>query len=92
MGKNERIIAPRVMYVLDQNLGIGMRFNKVYKNLVKNGWFHNQRSLIENLRYLMAQGKVAHIGNQYALIQTRENGSKFVIVVDPVERTVELDE
>lgn len=91
LGKNERIIAPRVMYVLDQNLGIGMRFNKVYKTLVKNGWFHNQRSLIENLRYLMAQGKIAHIGNQYALIQTREDGTKFVIVKNPVETVIEVE-
>ena len=91
MGKNERIIAPRVIYVLNQNLGIGMRFNKVYKNLVKNGWFHNQSSLIENLRYLMEQGKVIHIRNQYALVQTRENGTKFCIIKDPVKRVVELD-
>ena len=47
--------------------------------------------MADNLRFLVEQKKIVHIGNQYALIQTRENGTKFVIVKNPVENVVDLE-
>jgi len=91
MSRNERIIAPRIIHVFDENIGVGMRFSEISRALAEHHWHHSHRPLIENLRYLMAKGKVTHIGNQYALIQTREDGTKFCIVNDPVERVVELE-
>ena len=85
-----RVIAPRIMYVLEVNNKVGMRFSEIFRALAKNGWILNQSPIVQNLKFLVKQGKVVHIGNQYALIQTRENGTKFAIVKDPVERTVEL--
>ena len=89
--KSKRIVAPRILFVLEQNDGKGMRFSAIFKDLAKKGWLHSQHPISQNLKYLIAQGKVARIGNQYSLIQTREDGTKFVIVEDPVERTVELE-
>lgn len=89
--KGDRIVARRILHVLDLNLGVGMRFSEISKTLAEHHWHHGQFPLSDNLKYLITQGKVAHIENQYSFIQTRENGTKFVVIVDPVERTVELD-
>ena len=86
----ERIVAKRIVYILEQNLGVGMRFSELFRALAKNGWYHNQKPISENLQYLIKQNKVAHIGNQYALIQTRKDGTKFCIIKDPVEKVIEL--
>lgn len=89
--KYVRVIAPRILYVLDQNLGVGIRFNEIFKALAEAGWLHSQRPISDNLKFLIEQGKVAKIKSRYALIKTWENGSKFVIVNDPVERVIELE-
>jgi hypothetical protein len=88
----KRVIAPRIMYVLEKNKKVGMRFSEIFKALTKNNWVHNQSPIAQNLKWLVEQDKLAHIGDQYSLIQTRENGTKFCIIKDPVERVVELDE
>jgi len=88
--KYKRTIAPRILYVLEQNLGIGMRFSAIFRALAECGWLHSQRPISDNLKFLVKQGKVAHIEDQYCLVQTRENGSKFAIVKDPVEKVVDL--
>jgi len=89
--KSKRIVAPRILHVMNENGGIGMRFIEIFKALAEAGWFHNQNPMSSNLKWLIEQGKIVHIGNQYALIQTRKNGSKFAIVKDPVETVVELE-
>ena len=88
--KDERTVAPRIMYVLEENNGVGMRFSEIFKALAKHNWFHSQYPISDNLKFLIEQGKVAKVGNQYSIIKTRENGTKFVIVKDPVEKVVEL--
>jgi len=89
--KSKRIVAPRILYVMNKNDGKGMRFIEIFKALANAGWFHNQNPISSNLKWLIAQGKIVHIGNQYAVIQTRKNGSKFCIIKDPVEKVVELE-
>ena len=89
--KGDRIVARRILHVLDLNLGVGMRFSEISKTLAEHHWHHGQFPLSDNLKYLIAQGKVAHIGDQYSLIQTRKNGTKFVIVKNPVKTVVELE-
>ena len=89
--KYVRVVAPRILYVLDQNLGVGMRFNEIFKALAKNDWLHGQRPISDNLKYLVEQGKIAHIGDNYSIIQERSDGTKFCIVKDPVEKVVELE-
>ena len=89
--KDERTVAPRIMYVLEENNGVGMRFSEIFKALAKHGWYHGQFPLSDNLKFLIAQGKIAHIENQYSLIKTRKNGTKFVIVKNPVETVIEVE-
>ena len=86
----KRIIASRISYVLEENKKVGMRFSEIFRALAKKGWFHNQNPISRNLKFLIKEGKVAWIETFYCIIQTRENGSKFVVIVDPVEKTVEL--
>jgi len=88
--KGDRFVARRILYVLNQNNKVSKRFSGVFRALAENGWLHTQRPIADNLRFLVEQKKIVHIGNQYAIIQTRENGSKFCIVNDPVEKVVEL--
>jgi len=87
----KRVIAPRILYVIEENNKHGMRFSEIFKALAKHSWIHNQSPIVQNLKWLVEQGKLAHIGNQYAIIQTRENGTKFVVVKNPVETVVELE-
>jgi len=89
--KSKRIVAPRVLHVMNENDGIGMRFIEIFKALANAGWFHNQNPISQNLKWLIEQGKIVHIVNQYAVIKERENGTKFCIVKDPVEKVVELE-
>ena len=86
----ERIVAKRILHVLEENLGIGMRFSEIFRALATQGWFHNQKPISENLQFLIREKKVVHIGNQYAIIQTREDETKFCIIKDPVEKVIEL--
>ena len=86
-----RIVAPRIMHILEENKKVGMRFSEIFRALAKHNWFHDQNPLSENLKYLLAEGKVVHVKNQYCLIQTRENGTKFIVINDPVEKVVELE-
>jgi len=88
--KGDRIVARRILHVLKQNNGVSMRFSETFRALVKNGWLHSQKPMSDNLKFLVEQKKIVHIGNQYAIIQTRENGTKFCIVNDPVEKVIEL--
>ena len=88
--KGDRIVARRILHVLEQNNQVGMRFSETFRALAKNGWLHSQKPLSDNLKFLVEQKKIVHIGNQYAIIQTRENGTKFCIVNDPVEKVIEL--
>ena len=89
--KGERKVAPRIMYVLEQNNGVSMRFSDIFKGLAMQGWYHHQVPISKNLDFLVEQKKIVHIGNQYALIQTRSDGSRFAIIKDSVEKIVELD-
>jgi len=68
-----------------------MRFSEIFRALAKNNWLHSQKPISDNLKFLIEQKKIVHIGNQYAVIQTRKNGSKFCIIKDPVEKVVELE-
>ena len=88
--KLTRTVAPRILYVLKGNKNNGMRFNEIFKAMAEKGWLHSQRPISQNLKYLIAEKKIIHIKNSYGFIQTRENGSKFAIVNDPVEKIVEL--
>jgi len=90
--KGERKVAPRIMYVLEQNNGVSMRFSDIFKRLAMQGWYHHQVPISKNLDFLVEQKKIVHIKDQYALIQTRENGTKFVIVKNPVETVIEVEE
>jgi len=90
--KGDRFVARRILYVLNQNNKVSKRFSGVFRALAENGWLHTQRPIADNLRFLVEQKKIVHIGNQYALIQTRENGTKFVIVKNPVETVIEVEE
>jgi len=90
--KTQRTVAPRIMFVLEQNNGVGMRFLEIFRSLAKHEWYHSQNPMSRNLKYLIEQGKIAKIENQYAIIKTRENGTRFVIVKNPVETVVELEE
>ena len=87
----ERTIAPRIIYVFQQNNNIGMRFSEIFKKLAQKGWLHSQHPISDNLKFLIEQGEVAHIKNQYCPIQTREDGTKFVVIKNPVETVVELE-
>ena len=89
--KGDRFVARRILHVFDQNLGVGMRFSETFRALAKNGWLHTQRPIADNLRFLVEQKKIVHIGNQYTLIQTREDGTKFCVIKDPVEKIVALE-
>ena len=89
--KGDRIVSRRILHVFYENQGVSMRFNDIFKALAEAGWLHSQRPISDNLKWLVEQVKVAHIGNQYALIQTREDGTKFCIVKDPVEKVIELE-
>jgi len=89
--KGDRIVARRISHVLKQNKGVGMRFSEIFRALAKNNWLHSQKPISDNLKFLIEQKKIVHIGNQYAVIQTRKNGSKFCIIKDPVEKVVELE-
>jgi len=88
--KGERIVAPRIMHILKQNNGVGMRFSEIFKVLAEHRWIHSQVPINENLKHLLAQGKIAKVNYRYGIIKTREDGTKFVVVKDPVNRTVEL--
>ena len=88
--KGDRIVAKRIVHVLEQKNKVSMRFSEIFKTLAENGWLHSQRPISDNLKFLIAQKKVAHIGSHYALIQTRENGTKFAVIEDPVEKVIEL--
>ena len=87
----KRIIASRILHILKENKKVGMRFSDIFRALVKKNWYHNQNPLSQNLKFLIKEGKVAWIETFYCIIQTRENGTKFVIIEDPVEKTVELE-
>ena len=84
--KGERIVAPRIMHILKQNNGVSMRSSEIFKTLARNGWIHSQVPINENLKYLLAQGKIAKVNYRYGIIKTREDGTKFVVIKDPVER------
>jgi hypothetical protein len=90
-GKGDRTVAPRIMYVLEENKGVGMRFSEIFRALAKHGWLHNQNPISSNLKFLIEQGKVAKVESQYAIIKAREDGTKFVIVKNPVEKVIELE-
>ena len=90
--KGDRIVARRILHVLEQNKGVGMRFSEIFRALAKNGWLHSQKPMSDNFKFLIEQKKLVHIGNQYAIIQTREDGSKFAIINDPVEKVIEVEE
>ena len=89
--KNQRTVAPRIIFVLKQNNGKGMRFSAISRDLAKQGWYHHQVPISENLKFLIKQGIVAKVKTQYALVQTREDGTKFVIAEDPNEKVIELE-
>ena len=89
--KTKRIVAPRILHIMNEKDGKGMRFIEIFKALAEVGWFHSQNPISPNLKWLIKQGKIVHIGNQYAVIKTRENGSKYCVINDPVERVVELE-
>lgn len=88
----ERIVAPRIMRVLEENDGVGMRFSEIFRGLAKHGWYHNQNPITQNLKWLIEQGKIAKVENRYAIIKKREDGTKYVVIENPVEnKTVELE-
>lgn len=87
--KGDRIVAKQILYLMNKKQK-SLRFVETLKALCVEGWFHTGKSISENYKYLIEQGKVAHIENQYCLVQKRVNGTKFCIINDPVERTVEL--
>ena len=78
------------MYVLEQNNGVSMRFSDIFKRLAMQGWYHHQVPISKNLDFLVEQKKIVHFKNQYSLIQTRPDGSKFAIINDPAEKVIEL--
>jgi hypothetical protein len=84
----ERIVAPRIMRVLEENNGVGMRFSEIFRGLAEHGWYHNQNPITNNLKWLIKQGKIAKVENRYAIIKTRDNGTKYVVIENAVEKVV----
>ena len=89
--KGDRTIAPRILHVLDENLGVGMRFAEISRALAEHHWHHGDFPISDNVRYLVKEKKIVRVENQYCLVKTRKNGSKFVIVKDPVENEKVVD-
>lgn len=90
MPRKKRIIAPRILYVLEENKKVGMIFSDIFRAMARHDWFHNQNTISSNLKYLMKENKIVWINKIYSIIQVRENGTKFAVIIDPVEKTVEI--
>lgn len=81
--KGDRIVSKRILYIMDKRSGVSMRFTDVVNALAEHHWHHCYSAVSDNLKLLIKEGKIVHIGNQYSLIQKHENGNRFYILRDP---------
>jgi len=90
--KGERIIAPRIMRILEENKK-PMRFSEIFKALAEHGWFTTQRPISDNLKYLISEGKIVKVDRYYGIPSVRDDGSKFIIIKNVFDEneTVEIE-
>jgi Fe2+ or Zn2+ uptake regulation protein len=77
--KNQRKTASHIMTFLEQNKGEGFRFTDVYKALREKGYHHNFTSTIDNLRFLVKQGKIVKVLTCYG-IPVEKNGNRCLTI------------
>ncbi|MBA7493557.1 hypothetical protein ES702_04116 [subsurface metagenome] len=95
--KDERITAVHLMVIFKENIGLARRFMEIYNTMRERGFKHNFNSISDNLKYLVSQGKIVRYewnkNPRYGMPETRENGSKFIIVRNQnlPDETIEIE-
>lgn len=89
--KGDRTVAPRIMSILGEN-NRPMRWIEIFKAITQHGWFHTQKPIADNLKYLISEDKIVKVGIFYGIPLTRKNGSKYIVIRNVVgkDETIEL--
>ena len=70
-----------------------MHGTDINRALIAKGYIHTGKALMDNLYWLIAQGKIAKAGRGlYGIPNMREDGTRYLIVVQPdkTEKKVEV--
>jgi len=90
--KDERITAVHILELLKEHQGMGMRYTEIYKAMRKKGYRHNFTSTIDNLRFLVGNGKIVKILKIYGIPVVGENGNKYLTIdCDGQKATVKVE-
>ena len=77
------------MNLLKRYKGRGLRFGNIFKIFVKEGTYHNQANIWENLIFLLGQKEIARVKgdmrNFYGIPLTREDSSKYLVINQGIE-------
>jgi hypothetical protein len=83
-GKGQTTVDKDILIVLKANKGYALRFSDIYKALIKRELFHYQQQISNNLKKLIAEGKVVEVKGRprsfYGIPNTRGNGTRYIVV------------
>lgn len=90
--KRDRPTAEHLMIIFEPNRGVAMHGTDINRALITKGYIHTGKALMDNLYWLMTQGKIAKAGRGlYGIPNVREDGTKYLIVTlrDGAQKEVE---
>ena len=78
------------MIIFEQNKGIGLHGTTINRSLIAKNYIHTGKALMDNLKWLIAKGKIAKaMRGVYGIPNVREDGTQYLIVEDTKE-TIEV--
>ena len=82
--KRDRPTAEHLMIVFERNKGVAVRGTNINRALIADGHIHTGAALMNNLHWLIENGKIVKAGRGlYGIPNVREDGTQFLIVMQP---------